>query len=144
MTRTFVHRHTVTFEETNLVGNVYFTHYLRWQGHCREHFLASRAPGVVADLSDGLALVTVSCAVDYLGECRALDEIDIHMSLGQASGGRVDMRFDYYRDEPARPTRVARGQQTVACMRRSGGSLEPVAVPDELYAALRPYMGTTS
>ena len=30
--RAFRYEHVVTFDETNLVGNVYFAHYLHWQG----------------------------------------------------------------------------------------------------------------
>ena len=63
MPEAYLHRHRVTFDETNLVGNVYFAHFLHWQGHCREHFLADHAPGVLGALADGLALVTVNCAV---------------------------------------------------------------------------------
>ncbi len=33
--------------ETSLVGNVYFTNYLLWQGHCRERFLMEHAPEVL-------------------------------------------------------------------------------------------------
>ncbi|HEY7592198.1 MAG TPA: acyl-CoA thioesterase, partial [Actinophytocola sp.] len=40
-------RHRVGFEETNFVGNVYYTNYLRWQGHCRERFLTEEAPDVL-------------------------------------------------------------------------------------------------
>ncbi len=39
MTDYYEIRHTVGFEETNLVGNVYYVNYLRWQGRCRETFL---------------------------------------------------------------------------------------------------------
>ena len=39
MTRVYEYEHVVTFDETNLVGNVYYTNHLRWQGHCRELFL---------------------------------------------------------------------------------------------------------
>ena len=31
----YEYRHIVSFEETNLVGNVYYVNYLRWQGRCR-------------------------------------------------------------------------------------------------------------
>jgi hypothetical protein len=72
-TPTYDYRHLVTLEETNLVGNVYFTHYLRWQGHCRELFLAQHAPGVLRALADDLALVTVSCRCDFFTELFALD-----------------------------------------------------------------------
>jgi enediyne biosynthesis thioesterase len=28
-------RYVVGFEETNVVGNVYYAHHVRWQGRCR-------------------------------------------------------------------------------------------------------------
>ena len=39
--RAFEYRHLVGFEETNLVGNVYYANHVRWQGRCREMFLRS-------------------------------------------------------------------------------------------------------
>ncbi|WP_175408878.1 thioesterase family protein [Streptomyces sp. TRM64462] len=136
----YVHRHHVPFEETNLTGNVYFAHYVRWQGHCRESFLAEHAPRTVAALDDGLALVTVACGMEYLRECRALDDIDIHMSLRHVAGSRVTMDFAYWRAAPGPRELVARGHQTIACMRRRDGDrMEPEPVPLELRAALEPY-----
>src|SRR5215467_215043 len=66
--RTYEYRHVVSFEETNLVGNVYFVNHIRWQGLCREMFLRDYAPGVLAELSHGLALVTVRCSCNYFAE----------------------------------------------------------------------------
>ena len=130
------HRHVVTLDETNLVGNVYFAHYLHWQGHCREHFLAECAPGVLAQLQSGeLAMATVSCAMDFYTECFALDEIHVAMTLNALSGNRIVMDFEFRRG----PVLTARGSQTVACMRRTGDGLEPVAIPEELGRALGDY-----
>ena len=42
--RAFEYRHVVGFEETNLVGNVYYANHVRWQGRVRELFLRGRAP----------------------------------------------------------------------------------------------------
>lgn len=136
---TYAYEHLVTLEETNLVGNVYFTHYLRWQGHCRERFLAERAPGVLRALHDDLALVTVSCHCDYFNELYAMDRVTLRMSLGNADEHRISMSFDYYRTGGVMPQLVARGGQTVACMRRTGNGMVPVPVPDELRTALAPY-----
>ena len=44
--RYYEYRHVVTFRETNLVGNVYYTNHLEWQGRCRELFLRDHAPEV--------------------------------------------------------------------------------------------------
>ena len=46
----YEYRHIVGFEETNLVGNVYYVNYLRWQGRCRELFLKDMAPDVLEDV----------------------------------------------------------------------------------------------
>ena len=35
---TFVYRPEITFEDTNLVGNVYFANFVRWQNECRNHW----------------------------------------------------------------------------------------------------------
>lgn len=132
----YVHRHVVTLDETNLVGNVYFAHYLHWQGHCRERFLADHAPGIVHALQDAsIALVTISCAMDYYAECFALDAVEVRMSLAAAGGNRVSMAFDFVKDEQL----VARGKQTVACMARAGGRMLPSDLPAELVTALNAF-----
>ena len=139
MTPTFDYEHVVTFDETNVVGNVYFVHHLRWQGHCRELFLRERAPGVLAQLEDGLVLVTTRCSCEYFGELVALDRVVVRMSLAELGQSRVTMRFDYLCAGPDGERLVARGEQQVACLRRDGVVLEPTSVPAELRAALQPY-----
>jgi enediyne biosynthesis thioesterase len=136
MPERFVYRHRVTFDETNLVGNVYFAHYLHWQGHCRELFLAEHAPAVLAALDDGLALVTVSCAAEFYAESRALDRIEVRMALDALIANRIAMSFDYVRVDGRGDELLAQGTQTVACMRRGEYGLEPAQVPDDLRSAL--------
>ena len=132
----YTHTHRVTFDETNLVGNVYFAQYLHWQGHCRELFLLDCAPTVLQALQErSLVMVTVSCSMDYYAECFALDTIAIRMSLDATAGNRITMAFDFDRDGQL----VARGRQTVACMTGSDGRLVPVDVPAELDEALTAY-----
>ena len=141
MPEQYVYRHRVTFDETNLVGNVYFAHYLHWQGHCREYFLAEHAPAVLAALDGGLALVTVGCAAEFYAESRALDQVEVRMALDALAGNRIVMSFDYVRPRADGDELLARGTQTVACMRRGDGGLEPAPVPEELRAALTRFGG---
>ncbi|QFZ18311.1 acyl-CoA thioesterase [Saccharothrix syringae] len=130
----YVYRHRVTFDETNVVGNVYFAHYLHWQGHCRERFLADHAPGVLRAVRAGdLVLATVSCEMTYYAECFALDEVEVAMTPRDFGGHRVVMDFDFRRDGRL----GARGSQVVACLRRTGSGTEPVGLPAELVEALR-------
>lgn len=137
MTASWSYRHVVTLEETNVVGNVYFASYIRWQGHCRELFLRERAPGVLAALSESLALVTTRCSCDYFAELSAFDQVEVRMTLRELRQNRVVMGFDYVRDQEGEV--VARGEQEIACMERADGVLRPAAIPEELRNALAPY-----
>jgi enediyne core biosynthesis thioesterase len=132
-------KHTVSFEETNVVGNVYYVNHLRWQGRCRELFLRDKAPSVVDALADGLALVTTRCSCEYYVELAAFDEISVRMSLAELSRNRMSLVFEYWRTSRGTEELVARGEQGLACMRQVAGSLEPAPWPAELSAALEAY-----
>jgi enediyne core biosynthesis thioesterase len=130
--KTYEYSHTVSFEETNLVGNVYYVNHLRWQGRCREMFLRDHAPSVLDELQQGLALVTVHCSCDYFEELRPFDEVLIRMTLVAASRSRLTMDFDYLRKGDL----IARGSQQIACMRRTDEGMTPWPLPSELCDAL--------
>lgn len=131
-------RHIVGFEETNLVGNVYYVNHLKWQGRCRELFLRDHARETLAEFERGLCLVTTRCSCEYFAELSAFDEIVLRMRLDSITQNRVSMIFDYWRvnsDEEL----IARGEQQIACMRREGVGLVPTPVPKSLREALELY-----
>jgi enediyne biosynthesis thioesterase len=132
----YEYRHVVSFAETNLVGNVYFTNHLKWQGLCREMFLRDRAPEVIQELQQDLALVTVRVSCEYLAELNVFDEVVIRMVQTALTQNRVTMRFEYWRQNGEREELIARGEQQVACMRRNGEAVVPAPFPKALQAAL--------
>ena len=140
--RAYELRHVVGFAETNLVGNVYYTHHLAWQGRCRELFLRDRAPSVLADLRQDLRLVTTRCACDYFTELFALDEIVIRMRLAEQVQNRIRLVFDYHRVTVSHEELVARGEQEIACLRRSGDAWVAAPFPEAMQTALRPFGGS--
>ena len=140
----YEYRHRVGFEETSLVGNVYYVNHLRWQGRCREMFLREHAPEVLRQLGDGLALATIRCSCDYLAELQAFDEVVVRMRLAAMAQNRITLDFEYWRRSAAGEELVARGEQQVACMRRepgAGGAMVAAPIPAALREALRPYAG---
>lgn len=137
--RSYEYRHVTGFEESNLVGNVYFTNHLRWQGRCRELFIREHAPELLKELAHGLCLVTTSCSCEYLAELSSFDEVIVRMRLGRLTQNRISLFFDYLRRVGDREELVARGEQRIACMRREGERLVPAPIPAVLENALRPY-----
>lgn len=137
--RAYEYRHLVGFEETNLVGNVYYANHIRWQGRCREMFLKEHAPDVLKEVADGLSLVTLRCSCDYLAELYAFDEVLIQMRLGSMTQNRITMLFEFWKVSEVGDELVARGEQQVACMRRGEKNLTPTPIPESLRRALELY-----
>jgi len=133
--RYFEYEHIVGFQETNLIGNVYYVHYLSWQGRCREMFLHEQAPGVLEDIAGGLKLATVRVSCEYEEELLAFDRVAVRMSLATLKPSGMTLRFTYVKRMATRETVVARGEMEIACLRGTAA----VPVPEELREALRPY-----
>lgn len=135
----YEHRHVVSFEETNALGNVYFVHYLRWQGECRELFLHERVPEVLRELGGELALVTTRCSCEFFAELEAFDEVLVRMRLGTVVQNRLTLLFEYWRVTGGLHEVVARGEQQLAWLRREGERFAPRPVPEALLASIERY-----
>ncbi|MBN3932808.1 acyl-CoA thioesterase [Streptomyces verrucosisporus] len=135
----FEYRHTVGFEETNLVGNVYYVNYLRWQGRCRELFLQQKAPEVLAEVQDDLKLFTLKVDCEFFAEITAFDELSIRMRLSELAQTQLEFTFDYVKVTGGAEALVARGRQRIACMRGPNTNTVPSVVPASLARALEPY-----
>jgi len=133
--RYYEYQHVVGFQETNLIGNVYYVHYLSWQGRCREMFLSDHAPGVLEEIQNGLKLATVRVSCEYEEELLAFDRVFVRMTLGALKPSGMTLRFTYVKVAEGRESIVARGEMEIACLRGT----KAVPVPEELREALRPY-----
>ena len=140
MTKSYNLKLIVGFEETNLVGNVYYANHIRWQGKCREMFLYHNARSVLAELESGnLALVTLNCSCEYFEELKAFDEITVKMYLQKMVQNKISMLFDYYKRTGESEKLIAKGKQETACMARKDGHYVVTAIPKELHDALLEY-----
>jgi enediyne biosynthesis thioesterase len=137
MSKSYRIDHVVSLRESNLLGNVYFSHYFEWQGRCREMFLREMCPTLIQELELGqLRIVTVRAGCDYCEEARAFDQIEIHMRLDREVAFGVRMSFEYLKPDPetGSETLVARGHQEIKFQRRSlaSGEWELAPVPVKL------------
>lgn len=139
--KTYEYHHVVGFEETNLLGNVYFVNHLRWQGRCRELFLREHAPGMLDEIGRGLRLATVRVSCEMDEEILPFDHVVVRMSLAALKPSALSLRFLYFRLIDGTETLVARGEQEIACMRGNGRDAAPAPVPEELREALREFRG---
>jgi enediyne core biosynthesis thioesterase len=137
----YEYRHKVCFEETNVVGNVYFAHYVRWQGRCREMFLHDHAPELLQELDRGTALATTRVSCSYYRELSVFDDVLIRMSPIAMTPNRLTMLFQYFRVSPQGDEElVAEGEQEVACVMQTGAGPEPRPLPEALRDAVERYI----
>ena len=137
--RAYEYHHTVCFEETNLVGNVYYTNHVLWQGRCREMFLRDHAPDIAEELTRDLRLVTMSCSCEYLNELLAFDQITVRMRLNEITQNAISLGFEYLRKKGETLELVARGDQRICCMQREKDQIKPTPIPKTLREALQAY-----
>jgi enediyne biosynthesis thioesterase len=135
----YEYRHVVSFEETDLVGSVYYVNYVRWQDRCREMFLLEHAPDVLEELRRDLKLSTVDSEYEQVAEISAFDEISIRMRLEELTQTQISLAFDYVRLHEGAKELIARGRQRVECVRGVDGDTTPARVPPQLGAALEAY-----
>lgn len=140
MKKQFEYAHIVGFEETNVMGNVYFAHFLSWQGKCREMFIKEKAPGLLALIENGeLSLVTINCSCEFFSELKAFDEVIVAMQLVSVTHNRIKMSFTYIKKTGDVLKTVAKGGHEVGCFFRDGANLTTVSVPGMLQDALLEY-----
>jgi len=135
--KTYEYQHVVAFEETNLLGNVYYVNFLRWQGRCRELFLREKAPSILHEIGRGLRLATVRCSCDYREEIAPFEVVVVRMSLLTLRQTSLTLGFDYIRAGDG--ATVAVGEQEIACLRGGATGVVAAPVPVELRDALREY-----
>jgi enediyne biosynthesis thioesterase len=130
--------HVVTFEETNLLGNVYYTNYFAWQGRCRELFLRKHASAILDEIESGqLRLVTAHASCDFFDEYRAFDDVLIRMRLDRFIPYGVSLGFEYCGSGAHEV--LARGRQDLKFLRPGERGWDLAEVPPLLMKELQRY-----
>ena len=135
----YEYQHIVGFQETNLVGNVYYANHVLWQGRCREMFLREHVPDIAEELKGDLRLVTTRCSCEYLSELVAFDQVVIRMRLSELTQNGISLSFEYLRRKGEGLELVARGEQKIVCMQRERDQIRPTPIPKPLRQALQSY-----
>ncbi len=129
-------QHKVCFQETNLVGNVYYSNHLAWQGRCREMFLRECCPQVLELLPDKLVMVTLKVVCEYYHELFAFDQVVLRMHVAWQRQNRMSLAFDYLRISDSDEQLIAQGEQQVACLARRSERIEACPFPAAMIRAI--------
>lgn len=131
----FEHRHVVTFQDTNMVGNVYFSNYFKLMGETREIVMIDHYPEMVDDLKLGFGMATEFAHIDFKKEAFLFDIILVKMSIEELSRTRIQFGFEFINEKTG--VLLATGQQAVIWMNQQH---RPSIMPDKLFEAADNHM----
>ena len=130
----FEYEQLVTFQDTNLVGNVYFSKYFEWQGKCREALLLEHYPEITEDLQQGFGMATEFAHMDYRNEAFLNDKVLCRMHVPELSRTRIAFSFSFYRK--ADLLLLAEGQQAIIWI---NAQHKPSLMPEKLFNLVNTY-----
>ncbi|WKD51573.1 acyl-CoA thioesterase [Microbulbifer spongiae] len=129
-----------TFEQTNVVGNIYFANFVVWQGSCREMFIQEYCTDVLEKINNGLKLITLDVSCQYLDQLYAFDKVVMHMNIGVLGTEKMMLQFRYYKeDNHGERKLVCLGSQGTAAMQEIDGKIRAVAFPDSMLDIIDSY-----
>lgn len=87
-------RHTVNFYETDAMGIVHHSNYVRFFEHARVQFLAEHDRPYTEYVAEGLHVPVTRVAVQYKRPCRFADEIEITCWLAWAREASLGFAYE--------------------------------------------------
>lgn len=103
---------TVYIGDTNLEGNVYWTHYFEWLGKAREAFAKWAIPDILAIIGTGLTLITVETSLRHLKSAYLYDDISVEVGVKEVRKASLQLSFDFFNQ--TKGELIATGWQTIA------------------------------
>jgi len=128
-----------SLEDANLVGNIYFDNYAKWQGRVRDLFFYEAAPHLYRGGAQSGELMCRSVRVSHIREAMPFDLIYVSMGLRAVYQHGVKLEFIYYRVNPDGSSEKLAFSEHEAVWTVRGAEGRPTAspLPDELAEALR-------
>lgn len=126
---------TTSLEESNLVGNIYFSNYYHWQSRLIDRCLYALAPELFRG-GDGGSLQCMRSNVQHLREAMPFDDIEVAMSLKQLYANGLSLHFEYHhRGGDGRLTKLAVGEADCVWVAGTGTAVA-TALPEPIRAGL--------
>ena len=124
-------------EESNLIGNIYFSHYAKWQARTRDRFFHRKHPESYTQAQSG-EWICLRAKVEHLREAMPFDSIEVVQSVAGLGETGVRLHFDYYRvQDGATPVKLAVGEQEcVWGVRDKDGNSIASPIPKDILASL--------
>lgn len=118
-----------TLEESNLVGNIYYSNYFIWQGRILDLFLYSVAPEYLMISQSEGEMICLYSQMNYLREAMPFDKIRVLLYVESVSECGATFNLEFFREQKDGTTeKLHVGQQEVLWIKHLADGT-PIATP---------------
>jgi len=130
-------RFATSLEESNLVGNIYYSNYFAWEARTLDRFLYKLAPEWFGGNASG-ELAVLGSRIDYLREAMPFQDIETSLEVTSVHSCGADFSVTFFRvEDNGERTKLSRGSlETLWGVRGPDGRLTPQTLPLKLQEAL--------
>jgi len=128
-------RHTVAFYETDAMGVVHHSNYLRFLEHARVQFLADHDRAYIKYVNEGFHVPVTRASVSYKWPCRFADEVDVSCWLSWAR--HASFGFAYRLEVSGRLVALAETDHAIVDL-----AGRPTRIPEAMRARMDGWFGT--
>ncbi|MDZ7400880.1 MAG: SDR family NAD(P)-dependent oxidoreductase [candidate division KSB1 bacterium] len=115
--------------ESNMVGNIYFSNYYKWQGTVRDNYFYQLLPAHYQQTYVNADLRCLRTRIDHLRDTMPFAKIVVRMYLNRLQENGCELGFEYYQQLPnGQEIKLAYGTHQAAWIDHSD-PLAPKAIP---------------
>jgi acyl-CoA thioesterase FadM len=120
-------------EESNLVGNIYFSNYGKWLGKTRDLYFFQFMPQYYLGIQNTKEFFCTNCEIQYLNEAMPFDKIKVKMFLNKVYETGLELYFEFFKEnEDVMSKRLAFATHTIVWGAISEGVFMPEKLPKVL------------
>lgn len=129
---------STTLEESNLVGNIYFSNYGKWLGKTRDQYFFKIVPRFYLGNKSNEEFFCLDCEINHLAEAMPFDNIKVRMFLDRIYKKGLELYFEFFKElTTSPPKRLAFATHTVICGTNIDGNFRTTNLSPEVLSALK-------
>ncbi len=124
---------STSLEESNLVGNIYFSNYAKWLGKTRDNYFRDLLPSYYLGKGEKGEFICLDCEIFHLMEAMPFDKIRVKMFLKKAFQYGLDFYFEFLKYKDGQESkRLAYGTHRVVFGKSDKGKIVRYDLPVEI------------
>ena len=126
-----------SLEDSNLVGNIYFSNYAKWLGRTRDLFFYNLVPGNYRGTGENGEFFTLNCDIFHLQEAMPFDNVLVKMYVSEIFERGFNLYFEYFLNNKSITKKLASATQKIQWVKRKNNVLFPEELPGAITNSLK-------